>query len=291
MRGLAALLLAAATAAPWVEFTLPVTHKLVEGIASDGRTVWVSSVVDRTIVARRDGRLREWTLPADVAQPLGMAWDARRELLWIATDCVGVAGLAPCDRGALIAVDRAGHVRKRLAAPAPFHVGDVSARDGEVFVADSRSGAVYRFAGDRLVPLVAPGIGKSAQGSALSSDGKHLIVADYSQGITRIGLVSGERTLILLDGKALRGVDGLARAGEWYVGVQNGGSIGRLLAFRIVGNALDVKLLAEGGILSDPTQLTVTRDAILVVADSGWATIDKSGPRATPATIARFPLP
>ncbi len=29
--------------------------------------------------------------------------------------------------GALIAVDRAGKVRKRLAAPAPFHVGDVSA--------------------------------------------------------------------------------------------------------------------------------------------------------------------
>ena len=92
--------------------------------------------------------MREWTLPADVGQPLGMAWDAKRQLLWIATDCLDVAGLTPCDRGALIAVDRAGRVRKRLAAPAPFHVGDVSARDGEVFVADSRNGAVYRVAGD-----------------------------------------------------------------------------------------------------------------------------------------------
>ncbi|MDB5681309.1 MAG: hypothetical protein JWO16_1114 [Sphingomonas bacterium] len=291
MRCLAALLLAATTAAPSVEFTVPATHRLVEGIASDGRTIWVSSVIDRTIIVRRDGRMREWTLPADVAQPFGMAWDAKRQLLWIATDCLDVAGLTPCDRGALIAVDRGGRLRKRFAAPAPFHVGDVSARDGEVFVADSRSGAVYRVKGDTLVPLVPPGVGKSAQGSALSPDGKALIVADYSQGITRIDLVSGDRKLVQLDGKSLRGVDGLARAGEWYVGVQNGGSVGRLLAFRIVDGALEVKVLAEGGLLADPTQVTVTDDAILVVADSGWSTIDKPGARAAPATVARFALP
>jgi hypothetical protein len=95
----------------------------------------------------------------------------------------------------------------------------------------------------------------------------------------------------LIGGKPLRGVDGLARAGEWYVGIQNGGSVGRLLAFRIVDDALDLKVLAEGGILADPTQLAVTREAILVVADSGWATVAKPGPRATPATVARFDLP
>ena len=134
-------------------------------------------------------------------------------------------------------------------------------------------------------------MGKSAQGSALSADGKSLIVADYSQGITRIDLASGKRELVLLDGKPIRGVDGIARAGDWYVGIQNGGSVGRLLAFRVVDGALDLKVLAEGGALADPTQLLVTADVILVVADSGWATIDKSLSRATPATIVRFALP
>jgi hypothetical protein len=220
-----------------------------------------------------------------------MAWDAERQLLWIATDCLDIAGLTPCDRGALIAVDRGGRLRKRFAAPAPFHVGDVSVRDGEVFVADSRNGAVYRVADDKLVAIVPPGIGKSGQGSALAPDGKSLVVADYSQGITRIDLSSGDRKLVLLDGKPLRGVDGLARAGDWYVGVQNGGTVGRLLAFRIVDGALDLKTLAEGGALVDPTQLVATSDAILVVADSGWATIDQAIARTTPATIARFSLP
>lgn len=291
MRLAAALLVAAAATGPSVEFTVPVAHRLVEGIATDGRTIWVSSVVDRTIVARRGGESREWTLPADIAQPLGMAWDARRQWLWIATDCLDIAGLKPCDRGALVAMDRSGKVRRRLAAPAPFHIGDVSARDGAVFVADSRNGAVYRVAGDALIPLVAPGIGKSAQGSALSADGKSLIVADYAQGITRIDLASGRRSLILLDGKPLRGMDGLARAGAWYVGVQNGGAVGRLLAFRVTGDALEVKVLGAGGSLADPTQVAVTGDAILVVADSGWATIDRPGPRTTPATTLRYPLP
>ena len=291
MRWAAALLLAATSSAPSVEFTVPVAHKLIEGIASDGRTVWVSSVQDRTIIARRDGRLREWTLPADIGMPLGMAWDAKRQLLWIATDCFDVAGLPQCDHAALIAVDRAGRVRRRLAAPAPFHIGDVSARDGEVFVADSQNGAVYRVSGGALVALVAPGIGKSGQGSALAPDGKSLVVADYSQGITQIDLASGERRLIPFGGKPLRGIDGLARAGAWFVGVQNGGAVGRLLAFRIVGDALDVKVLAEGGALADPTQVTVTRAAILVVADSGWAGIAKPESRAPPATIVRYPLP
>lgn len=291
MRGLAALLLAATTAAPTVEFTVPTSHRLVEGIASDGRTIWVSSVLDRTIIARRDGRVSEWRLPDDIGEPLGMAWDATRQLLWIATDCLDLPGLKPCASGALIGVDRAGRVRRRLTTPAPLHVGDVSAHHGAVFVADSRNGAVYRVSGDRLAALVAPGVGKSAQGSALSSDGKSVIVADYSQGITQIDLASGTRALVLLDGKPLRGVDGLSRAGDWYVGIQNGGSVGRLLAFRIENGALDVSVLAEGGALADPTQLLVMKDAILVVADSGWATVDKAAIRASPAPIVRFALP
>jgi hypothetical protein len=50
-------------------------------------------------------------------------------------------------------------------------------------------------------------------------------------------------------------------------------------------------VLAEGGALDDPTQLLVTKHAILVVADSGWATVDKSAVRASPATIVRVALP
>ena len=204
MRWLAALLLAAA--APSTVFTVSPDHRLIEGIASDGKTIWVSSVLDRTIIAWRDGKSRAWKLPDDVASPLGMAWDDRRKLLWIATDCLDLPLLKPCDQGALVAFDRRGRVRRRLAAPGPFHVGDVSARDGQVFVADSKNGAVYRVTGERLVALVEQGIGRSGQGSALTADGKSLIDADYSQGIARIELATGKRHLLPSEGKLLRGI-------------------------------------------------------------------------------------
>lgn len=291
MPGLAALLLAATATPPTVVFTLAPEYRLVEGIASDGETIWLSSVLDRTIIERRGRVERQWKLPATVGLPLGMAWDAASRLLWIATDCLDLAIAPRCDAGALIAVDRAGRVKRRLTLSTPLHVGDVSVGNGHIFVSDSRNGAVYRVAGDRLVALVSPGVGNSGQGSALTPDGKMLIVADYAQGIMAIDLASGARTPLLADGAPLRGIDGLARAGDWYIGVQNGGAVGRLLAFQIVNDMLAVKVLGEGGALADPTQLLVTRDAILVVADSGWASVDKSPTRLSGATIVRFARP
>lgn len=293
MRLAAALLVAATTAAPSVEFSMPIEHRLVEGIASSDHAVFVSSIIDKVIRVQVPGMMGAFTLSDADANPLGLAWDDQRKWLWIATDCPEVSGVKPCDSGALVAMDLKGRVRARYRPDGPLHAGDVSVGNGSVFVSDSRNGAVYRLPpkNRKLAVVVAPGVGRSAQGSALSPDGKSLIVADYSLGIARIDLTSGKRTLILLDGKPLRGMDGLARAGDWYVGVQNGGSVGRLLAFRIVDGALDLKILSEGGLLTDPTQLTVTKDAILVVADSGWATIAKPEPRTVPATIVRFPLP
>jgi sugar lactone lactonase YvrE len=289
---LAALLLAAT--APTVAFTVSPRHRLVEGIATDGQTIWVSSVLDRAIIARRGNNTRTIELPVGVASPLGLAWDKQRQWLWIATDCPGLPGVTPCDSGALVAIDANGKLRASLKPAGALHAGDVSVGGGVVFVSDSQNGAVYRVepSGQKLDLVVAPGVGKSAQGSALSPDGKWLIVADYSQGITRIDLTTGKRDLTLLGDKPLRGMDGLARAGDWYVGIQNGGSVGRLLAFRIIPEGLDVRVLAEGGGLADPTQLTVFKDTILVVADSGWAVADKpvEKPRI-PAAILRYPWP
>jgi hypothetical protein len=141
MRWLASLVLAAST--PSTLFTLPPEHRLVEGIASNGDAVFVSSVFDKVIRVQMTGMMGALTLPGDVANPLGLAWDAGRKWLWIATDCPDMPGVAPCESGALIAIDMKGRVRARLRPDVPFHGGDVSVGGGSVFVSDSRNGAVY----------------------------------------------------------------------------------------------------------------------------------------------------
>lgn len=291
MRWLAALLLAAV--APATLFTIPAEHRLVEGIASDGKTIWVSSVLDRTIIARTGDVSRAFALPDDVANPLGMAWDSSRGWLWIATDCLDIPGGARCQSGALIALDRAGRVRARFRPDQPLHSGDVSVGGGSVFVADSRNGAVYRLrpGATALDALVAPGVGKSAQGSALDPTGKRLIVADYSQGLFAINLATKRRTPLLEEGKPLRGLDGLIRVGAVYFAIYNGSNPARLIRFRLSGDAV-VDGETVPVTLPDPTQLVANRGQLLIVANAGWegATKSAAGPR-DPAPIVAVPLP
>lgn len=292
---IALLAFAAAAAQPQTVLAVDPKHRLVEGVASDGRTIWVSSVLDRQILACRATCRTLATLPAPL-HPFAITWDAERKRLWIAADCPpGVKAIKACDRGALIALSLSGRILTRIApVSGSFHPGDVSASDAGVFVSDSQNGAVYRLAtnGYSLAPVVAPGIGKSAQGSAASPDGKSLIVADYSQGVARIDLASGTRTILpRQDGKPLRGVDGMTRCGDIYYGIYNGATPGLLVS--IVPNATGLTFDQPLGdtTLPDPTQVAYDGKRLLIVADSGWATIDKPDfVRTSGAPIIAVPL-
>jgi hypothetical protein len=289
------LALAAAADAPSALISVPAQHAVVEGIATDGRTVWLSSVVDRMIITQSGGKAGRFAMPAGTLHPMGLAWDAARDLLWIATDCPRLAVIARCESGALVAVDRKGRLRIKLSPGPGFHPDDVSVGGGDVFVSDSQNSAVYRLRrGARaLDALIAPGTGRSAQGTALSADGKQLVVADYGRGIALVDLKTKARTLLpMADGKPLRGIDGLVRVGEDYYGVHNGSSPGSLIRFRIDGVKIDVTVVQRGGLLADPTQLAVDGKRLLIVADAGWPAARKpEAPARGADTVVAFKLP
>lgn len=275
------LTLMAAAAALQVQpiLTIDPKHRIVEGVASDGKTIWVSSLVDRKVLACTTVSCRTLvTLPAGL-HPFAISWDAKRDRLWVAADCPpGVSFIKACERGALLAYDQNGRLKTRIASVSgTFHPGDVSAFSTGVYVSDSQSGAVYQLTakGQSLEPIVGTGVGKSAQGSALDLDGRTLIVADYSKGIAAIDLVDGTRTLLPRAGdKPLRGIDGMVRCGNTYYGVYNGAAPGRLVAIQREGKEISVAQPLDLT-LPDPTQVALTGQRLLVVADSGWATVDK----------------
>ena len=275
--GALVLALGAAADAPRTIYSAPAQHRLIEGVATDGRTIWLSSVLDRTILIHRarkgDNRI---AMPEGTLHPMGLAWDARRNWLWVATDCPDLPGVAKCDTGALVALDREGRLKAKISAGPGFHPGDVSAAGGVVFVSDGLNGAVYRLDGGTLDPLIAPGVARSAQGTALTADGKQLIVADYGRGVARVDLGTKERTLLpMADGKPLRGLDGLVRVGADYYAIHNGSPPGSLIRFRIAGAQIDVTVAHRGPPLADPTQLAGDGRRLLVVADAGWAGASK----------------
>lgn len=274
--------------------TIDPKHRVIEGVASDGKTIWISSVLDRKILACRSSCRTIASLPPGL-HPFAIALDARTRTLWIAADCPpGVPAIRPCRSGALVALDlRSGRVRMQLAPASPsFHPGDVSVLGTRIFASDSQNGAVYLL--DRnsreLRPLVKSGIGKSGQGIALDASGKRLVVADYSQGIATVELATGERTILhKSDGRSQRGIDGLLRCGSTYYGIYNGEPEGALLAMSPGRSDLHVEKVAE---LKDPTQLTYDGKRMLLVAGSGWAELDKpDSERLTGATILAVPAP
>jgi hypothetical protein len=288
-------LAAAAAAQPQTILTIDPRHRLVEGIASDGQTVWVSSVLDRQVLACRATCRTIATLPAPL-HPFAIAWDATRRRLWVAADCPpGLAAIKPCERGALIAFSPGGRVVTRIAtASGSFHPGDVSASPAGVFVSDSQNGAVYQLAksGYSLTPVIAPGIGKSAQGTSVDAEGQKLVAADYSQGVAVVDFGSGTRTLLpRQDGKPLRGIDGMTRCGSTYFGIYNGATPARLVSFTLGDGQLTMDEPIPQLALPDPTQVAFDGKRLLVVADSGWATLDKPGFKRTVGTpIMAVPL-
>ena len=290
----AAVAALALAAEPATAVTIDPSHRLIEGIATDGRTIWASSLIDRQILECRKRCRTIATLPEGL-HPFAIAWDNKWQRLWVAADCPpGVPFIKACERGALLALDRAGRTRSRISLSAgSFHPGDVSASGGRVFASDSQNGAVYRLlpSGQALSALVAPGVGKSGQGSALDRSGKKLIVADYSQGFASIDLATGERTLLpRQDGKPLRGVDGLTRCGDTIFGIYNGAAPGRLLTVSMRPGGIEYGELIDGLELPDPTQVAFDGKRLLVVSDSGWERAGKGLPRTSGAPILAIPL-
>ena len=272
-------LLAAAALQPQTLFTVDPKHRIIEGVATDGSRIWVSSLVDRQILLCKRSCKAIATLPAGL-HPFAISWDASRKRLWLAADCPpGVSFITACERGALLALDKRGRVIARIApGVGTFHPGDVSASNGQVFVSDSQNGMVFRLTpnGRGLMAVVLPGVGKSGQGTALSEDGKTLLVADYSQGVGSVDLATFARTLLpRQDGKPLRGVDGLVRCGSTYYGLYNGTAPGLLLSITMTATGIKFDQPLGETTLPDPTQIAYDGKRLLIVADSGWATIDK----------------
>ena len=271
---------AAAALQPQPAVAIGTQHRLIEGVASDGRTIYVSSVIDGTVLACRK-TCRPFAKLPEPLRPLGMAWDDSRKRLWIAADCPPFPNFPKCDRGALVALDRSGRIRARLApARGSFHSGDVAAERGNVFVGDALNGAIYwlKPGAGRLTTLLAPGIGRSAQGMALEPAGTSLIVADYGRGVARIDLGSGERRLLPTeDGTPLRGIDGLLRCRGRYLAVFNGAQPNKLYSISVADSLIRVEELYTGPALPAPTQLALHGRSVLVAGDGDWDKALKEG--------------
>lgn len=295
--------------------TLPDSTFWPEGMDYDQRTnrYYVASVRHRTIAEVAPGGVTRELWPRDgkgVGAVLGVRADTRRGVLWATLAGIPqMHGFARADSSiaALVMVRIAdGGIERRWDLPPARlgHVlGDLAVGPlGDVFVTDSDDPTLYRLRpnADSLEKITSP-LFRSLQGMAPTPDGHLLFVADYSLGLLRVDLETGQVTRIEdVPGTTSLGCDGLAWDRGAIIAVQNGVSPARIMRFVLDGagqRITNAQLLDRNSSIADePTIGAVVGDEFVYVANSQWEKYTDEGrrkpdrPLAKPVLLA-LPLP
>ena len=258
-----------------------------EGMDVDPRTgdIYVTSLRHRMVYAVSPAGAITPALRGDsanIAAPFGVALDASRDVLWITTAGVAhMSGYAPTDsaRAELVRVRRAdGMITGRWALGSGTGMpGELALSPrGHVLVSDAVLSRLYRLRADTGdIEVVEHPLLRSPQGIAVDARGRVAWVADWSLGLLRWDLDTDSLVQVATpDDVTLVGIDGLRRAGDRLIGVQNGIAPPRVVeivldesgsAVRTV-RTLDRPPQLEG----EPTVGAVYDDRYLYVASSAW---------------------
>ena len=288
---------------------LPDSTFFPEGLDVDPRTgfTYVASVRHRTIaeLTPRGDYVRE-LLPrggVGLGAILAVRVDASRGVLWATMSGIPqAAGFVPADsmtHGLLRLTLPDGEINGRWDLPPTgggHTLGDVAIGPlGDVFMSDSRDPVLYRLPADggALQPIRHP-LFRSLQGVAPAPGAHAVFVADYSHGLLKVDVISGE-VIRLGDapGSTSLGCDGIAWHDGAIIAVQNGVAPPRIMRFeldsawtRIVrAEVLDRNL----PVADEPTIGTIVGDEFVYVANSQWEKYDESGARL-PRAILRRPV-
>ena len=288
-----------------VHATLPDSTFWPEGMAHDPRTgaFYVASVRHRTIAEWRDGTTRELLARgrSDLGAILAVRVDSTRGVLWATTSGIPQQGnFVPADT-AIAAILRIriadGTVERRWdlpVSPGGHVLGDIAIGPlGDIYVSNSQHPMFYRLTpgADTLVPLRHP-LFRSLQGIAPTADPNVLYVADYSHGILRLNVATGE--VMRVDDapqSTSLGIDGLTWHRSALIAIQNGAAPARVMRYTL--NAAGTRftraevLDRNNAVADEPTIGTMAGDEFVYVANSQWEKHDAAGKPRSSAMLSR----
>ena len=286
---------------------LPDSTFYPEGMDVDPRTgfMYVASVRHRTIaeLTHRGDYIRE-LLPrggVGLGALLAVRVDPQRGVLWATTSGIPqMAGFQPADSNIhrLLRIRLPdGEIDGRwdiAVATSGNTLGDVAVGPlGDVFVSDSRDPVLYRLPADGggLQPYRHP-LFRSLQGVVAAPGARVAFVADYSHGLLKVDLMSGD-VIRLGDapGSTSLGCDGISWHDGALIAVQNGVVPPRIMRFeldsawtRIVrADVLDRNV----PVADEPTIGAVVGDDFVYVANSQWEKFNDAGELLPRATLRR----
>ncbi len=189
---------------------------------------------------------------AGLREVVGLKVDRRRRLLWAATavfpDLQGGEPKADAGLTGVMAFDLDEGARVRECwldeRPVEHFFNDLAlAGNGDVFVSDSATNAIYRLPGGecRLERIIQDPRMSFPNGIALSADERLLYVA-HIEGLSVIELASGRRTALAVPpDAAVNSMDGLVRDGADLLGIQPSANLARVLRIRLDESGMAIR--------------------------------------------------
>ena len=266
--------------------TIGTDQHLIEGLIWNGRArrLYATSVVDRRLLEVRPDGVRV-VAEGGLGSLLGGAWDPARGRLWISSATIEQSSPGPAFAG-LLGVDPADPASaRRIPAPAGASPGDVAvAPDGTVYVSDGMNGAVYRCRPGcaALETWLPAGTFRSAQGMAVSADGRLLYVADYRYGLAAVERTSGRAWRMRAPpDMMLDGIDGLVRDHGRLIVTQNGAPPLRIVALTLSPDGLRIAglrvLERANPAWEEPSLGTVIGNRFVYVSNPQWSRYGAGG--------------
>ena len=274
--------------------TLPDSDFLAEDVVWDAprRRFLVSSIrYGRVVAVTRDGKTTELARTDAGFGMLGLAIDQPRGVLWASAEAMPQSKTykaSDAGRSMLLRYDLAtGRLLRRYDLPRDttgHEPGDiVVGGNGDLYASDGRAGQIWvvRASPDSLELLVSHGL-VSPQGAAPTSDGKRLLVADYSRGIASVDVRTGVVTWIPHPSTAaVSGIDGLRLYRGALIAHQNG-----VTPNRVIRLALDPAMSRVTGwsaVARDTLRIpsvthgVIVGDTLFSIANSGWDAFNDDG--------------
>lgn len=161
----------------------------------------------------------------------------------------------------------------------PKHVfGDlVVDKKGNVFISDSQTNHIYTISKEkeeleRFMDLSNQAF--SLQGLTLNDDQTQLFVSDYISGIYKLDI--SKKKIIHLNTTEqvlLKGIDGLYYQDGYLIALHNGTRPNRVVKYQLdtsENQIVNKQILAQAGLLDEPTQGTFIGNTFYYIANSPW---------------------
>lgn len=277
-------------------------EKVIEAMTFDParNAILAGSVADGSISIVQDDGSLEPLITADeqnkLAGVMGMGIDAERDLLWVSSATVPANQHAAADGTIVNYLHKFRLSTGQWLANLPSPVTEqpqlftalVVAPNGDVFVADRLSPAIYRTleGEDSLIPYVGIPGKEGFRGMAMSDDGHFIYVADQTFGLFAIDLEKERVVEMKKDKLNLGGIEGVAITGNELIVVQNGIRPNRVLKLMLADDGFTIEgeqpLEASHPAFEFPTSGYVSGRNYVYIANSQRARFDATGSPVIP---------